>query len=90
VRCFATPNRCLLDRIVIFDFVRPFDLIPKYKNLAYGKNLVFRFAQNKEICEASRAEGEASEQTNSPRNDESCIWSQLLNAVRTFFEQNSD
>jgi hypothetical protein len=68
-------NRRLLDRKVFFDFVRPFDLIPKYKNLAYGKNLVFRFAQNKEICEASRAEGEASEQTNSPRNDESCIWS---------------
>lgn len=37
-------NRHLLDRIVIFDFVRPFDLIPKYK----------------EICEVSRAEGEAS------------------------------
>jgi len=46
VRCEATPNRRLLNRIVIFDFVRPFDLIPKYK----------------EICEASRAEGEASEQ----------------------------
>jgi hypothetical protein len=43
-------NRRLLDRKLIFDFVRPFDLIPKYK----------------EICEASRAEGEASEQTNSP------------------------
>ncbi|MFN7088923.1 MAG: hypothetical protein ACK4NX_03890, partial [Candidatus Paceibacteria bacterium] len=52
-------NRHLLDRKIIFDFVRPFDLIPKYK----------------EICEASRAEGEASEQASSPRNDKSCIWS---------------
>ena len=52
-------NRRLLDRKLIFDFVRPFDLIPKYK----------------EICKASRAEGEASEQTPSTRNDKSCIWS---------------
>ena len=52
-------NRRLLDRKLIFDFVRPFDLIPKYK----------------EICEASRAEGEASEQASPPRNNESCIWS---------------
>jgi hypothetical protein len=74
VRCFATSNRRPLDRKIFFDFVRPFDLIPKYK----------------EICEASRAEGEASEQTNSPRNDESCIWSQLLDEARTFFEQNFD
>ncbi len=52
-------NRRLLDRKLIFDFVRPFDLIPKYK----------------EICEASRAEGEASKQTSSPRNNESFVWS---------------
>jgi hypothetical protein len=52
-------NRRLLDKKIFFDFVRPFDLIPKYK----------------EICEASRAEGEASEQLNSSKNDESCIWS---------------
>ena len=63
-------NRRLLDKKIFFDFVHPFDLIPKYK----------------EICEASRVpapeqarcginSGEASEQLNSPRNDESCIWS---------------
>jgi hypothetical protein len=46
-------NRRLLDRKIFFDFVRPFDLIPKYK----------------EICEASG-------QTNSPRNDESLVWSE--------------
>jgi len=71
VRCFATPNRRLLDKKIFFDFVRPFDLIPKYT----------------EICETSRAEGEASEQTNSTTNDKSCIWSQLLDEARTFFEQ---
>ena len=38
-------NRRLLDKKIFFDFVRPFDLIPKYK----------------EICEASQAESEASE-----------------------------
>jgi len=71
---FAAPNRRLLDRKLIFDFFRPFDLIPKYK----------------EICEASRAEGEASKQTSSPRNNESFVWSQLLDEARTYFEQNPD
>jgi len=66
-------NRGLLDRIVIFDFVRPFDLIPKYT----GK------------CEASRAEGEASEQTNCPQNSQCLTWSQLLNEARTYFERKS-
>ncbi|MGC9048838.1 MAG: hypothetical protein ACP5IX_01280 [Patescibacteria group bacterium] len=63
-------NRRLLDRKLIFDFVRPFDLIPKYK----------------EKCEASRApapeqarcginSGEASEQTNYPQNSQCLDWS---------------
>ena len=55
-------NRRLLDRKIFLDFVHPFDLIPEYK----------------ENCEASRAEGEASEQSNSPRNYKSCIWSGRL------------
>jgi len=71
VCCFATPNRRLLNRKIFFDFVRPFDLIPKYT----GK------------CERSPACGGASEQTNSPQNPSSFVWSQLLNEVRTFFEQ---
>ncbi|ROL59307.1 hypothetical protein D9V87_05885 [Bacteroidetes/Chlorobi group bacterium MS-B_bin-24] len=33
-------NRRLLDRIVIFDFVRPFDLIPKYKEICGASNQI--------------------------------------------------
>ncbi|HHS48757.1 MAG TPA: hypothetical protein ENM99_02715 [Desulfurella acetivorans] len=71
VRCFATPNRRLLNKKLIFDFVRPFDLIPKYA----------------EKCERSPTAGGASEQTNCPQNSQRLDWSQLLNAVRTFFER---
>jgi len=66
-----TPNRRLLDRKLIFDFARPFDLIPKYA----------------EKCERSRAAGAASEQTNCPQNPLSFVWSQLLDEARTFFER---
>jgi site-specific DNA recombinase len=52
-------NRRLLDRKLIFDFVRPFDLIPKYT----------------EKCERSPATGGASEQTNSSQNPSSFVWS---------------
>ena len=52
-------NRHLLDRKLIFDFVRPFDLVPKY-------------AEN---CERSRVVGAASEQTISSQNSLSFIWS---------------
>jgi len=68
---FAAPNRRLLDRKLIFDFVRPFDFVPKYK----------------EKCERSPAAGGASEQTNCPQNSQCLDWSQLLNEVRTHFEQ---
>jgi len=67
-------NRRLRDRKLIFDFVRPFDLIPKYT----------------EKCERSPAAGGASEQTNCPQNSQCLDWSQLLNEVRTFFEQNPE
>ncbi|GIW63077.1 MAG: hypothetical protein KatS3mg090_0903 [Patescibacteria group bacterium] len=52
-------NRLLLNKKIIFDFVRPFDLIPKYK----------------EICERSRASARRSEQSNSSQNDKCRIWS---------------
>ena len=55
-------NRLLLNKKVISDFVRPFDLIPKYK----------------EICERSRAQARRSEQTNSSQHAECCIWSGRL------------
>jgi len=69
-----TPNRRLLPRKTEFEFVRPYDLIPKYRA----------------FCEARPAEGGASEQTLSPENLKCLDWSQLLNEARTFFEQNSD
>jgi len=72
VNCFAIPNRRLLDRKLIFDFVRPFDLIQKYA----------------EKCERSPAEGGASEQQNSPQNPLSFVWSQLLDEARTFLSNN--
>jgi len=56
---FAAPNRRLLDRKLIFDFVRPFDFVPKYK----------------EKCERSPAAGGASEQTNCPQNSQCLDWS---------------
>jgi len=71
VNCFAIPNRRLLSRKTEFEFVRPYDLIPKYT----------------EKCERSPAEGGASEQTLSPENLKCLDWSQLLNEARTFFER---
>ena len=69
-----TPNRRLLSRKTEFEFVRPYDLIPKYT----------------EKCERSPAEGGASEQPIASEFEKSLIWSQLLNEARTFFERNSD
>lgn len=72
--CFVlrTPNRRLLAKNVIFDFVRPFALIPKY-------------AGN---CERSRDTDAASEQPNSSQNPSSFVWSELLSKAWTFLEQN--
>jgi hypothetical protein len=66
-----TPNRRLLSRKTEFEFVRPYDLIPKYA----------------EKYERSPAEGGASEQQNAFEIEKSLIWSQLLNEARTFFER---
>ena len=52
-------NRRLLDRKLIFDFVRPFDFVPKYT----------------EKCERSPAAGGASEQTNCLQNPQCLDWS---------------
>ena len=51
-------NRLLLDRHISFDFVRPFDFVPKYK----------------EICERSRALARRSEHPASPQSPKSHIW----------------
>ena len=74
VNYFAIPNRRLLSRKTEFEFVRPYDLIPKYRA----------------FCEARPAEGGASEQALSPENLKCLDWSQLLNEARTYFERNSD
>jgi len=66
-----TPNRRLLSRKTEFEFVRPFDLIPKYRA----------------FCEARPAEGGASEQPIASEFEKSLTWSQLLNEARTFFER---
>jgi len=66
-----TPNRRLLSRKTEFEFVRPYDLIPKYRA----------------FCEARPAEGGASEQQNASEFSKCLNWSQLLNEARTYFEQ---
>jgi hypothetical protein len=68
------PNRRLLSRKTEFEFVRPYDLIPKYRA----------------FCERSPAEGGTSEQQNASEFSKCLDWSQLLNEARTFFEQNPD
>jgi len=74
VNCFAIPNRRLLSRKTEFEFVRPYDLIPKYRA----------------FCETRPAEDGASEQPIASEFEKSLSWSQLLNEARTFFEQNPD
>jgi hypothetical protein len=59
VNCFASPNRRLLSRKTEFEFVRPYDLIPKYRA----------------FCEARPAEGEASEQPIASEFEKSLTWS---------------
>jgi len=71
VNYFAIPNRRLLSRKTEFEFVRPYDLIPKYA----------------EKCERNPAEGGASEQPNASQFSKCLDWSQLLNEARTYFEQ---
>ena len=65
-------NRRLLDRKALLDFKKPFDLIPEYKS-SYEKEILAK-TQSKNFDFPSQ-------------NPQSQIWSQLLNEVRTFFEQ---
>jgi len=74
-------NRRLLDRKLIFDFVRPFDFVLKYTEKCESRRCGINSAP---------AEGGASEPTNCPQNSQCLTWSQLLNEARTFFERNSD
>jgi hypothetical protein len=71
---FAHPNRRLLAKKVLVGLRPPFDLIAKQKG----------------FCEASHAEGGASEQSNPSQFSKCLCWSQLLNEARTFFERNPE
>jgi len=64
-------NRRLLDRKALLDFKKPFDLIPEYKK-SYEKE---NFAQERSLDLSCPL-----------KNTQSNIWSQLLNAARTYFE----
>ena len=68
---FVGPNRRLLDRIVLLDFKKPFDLIPYYKRSYDKKVLAQKDFKNPSL---------------SSKISQSNIWSHLLNAVRTYFE----
>jgi len=56
---------------VLLDFKKPFDLIPYYKS-SYDKKVL--------------AEDKLKNLTSLPKIPQSQIWSHLLNAVRTYFE----
>ena len=65
-----TPNRRLLSRKTEFEFVRPYDLIPKYLPAVAEKA-----QEGRAFCEARPAEGGASEQTLSSENLKCFDWS---------------
>jgi len=87
-----TPNRRLLSRKTEFEFVRPYDLIPKYLPAVAEKA-----QEGRAFCEARPApasqcginSGGASEQSNASEFSKCLNWSQLLNEARTFFERKS-
>jgi len=56
---------------VLLDFKKPFDLIPLYKS-GYDKKVL--------------AENKLKNLTSLPKIPQSYIWSHLLNAARTYFE----
>ena len=70
MNCFAIPNRRLLSRKTEFEFVRPYDLIPKYLPAVAEKA-----QEGRAFCERSPAEGGASEQQNNPDFEKSLSWS---------------
>jgi hypothetical protein len=79
VNCFAIPNHRLLSRKAEFEFVRPYDLIPKYR--------AFCEARPAPASPCGINSGGASEQQKTSDFEKSLIWSQLLNEARTFFER---
>ena len=72
-------NRRLLSRKTEFEFVRPYDLIPKYR--------AFCEARPAPATKCGINSGGASEQTIASEFEKSLSWSQLLNEARTYFER---
>ena len=72
-------NHRLLSRKAEFEFVRPYDLIPKYR--------AFCEARPAPASPCGINSGGASEQQKTSDFEKSLIWSQLLNEARTFFER---
>jgi hypothetical protein len=66
-------NRRLLGRKALLDFKKPFDLIPEYKGTYEKEN--FSQEKGKPFSCSSKIQ-------------RSIIWSQLLNAARTYFENS--
>ncbi|MBU3918652.1 hypothetical protein KKC63_01970 [Patescibacteria group bacterium] len=67
-----------MDKKILFEFIKPFNLIPEFK------------AKIGEISERSPAADGASEPLNRPKESQCLVWQNLLNAGRTFFEENPD
>ena len=67
VNCFAIPNRRLLSQKTEFEFVRPYDLIPKYR--------AFCEARPAPASPCGINSGGASEQPNAPQFSECLNWS---------------
>jgi len=67
------PNRQMLNRQVSFGFARSYDLILKYK----------------EKCPPRRMGGRRGGHFSTPSSRELLVMSQLLNAVRAFFQENN-
>ena len=72
-------NRRLLSRKTEFEFVRPYDLIPKYLPAVAEKA-----QEGRAFCEARPAEGGASEQTLSPENLKCLDWSECRESNPTY------
>ena len=70
----GTTNRRLRDKKVILDFKKPFDLSLEYINSYDKKFFAQKALKNPSFCE---------ENVSCP------TWSQLLNVVRTYFEETT-
>ena len=88
-------NRRLLDRKLIFDFVRPFDFVLKYTEKCEPRSRTSSLRGKLRPADLpaealAKAGGEASKQPIASEFEKSLSWSQLLNEARTYFERNPE